>query len=67
MSLNVGSVDRVLRLVIGVLFILAKIANWVGGGWGWALAIIGVVLIITALVGYCPLYGVCGISTSGRK
>jgi len=67
MSLNVGTADRILRLVIGVLLLVAKIANVVRGGWGWVLAVVGVVLIVTALIGYCPLYGVWGISTSGRK
>jgi len=66
-SLNMGTVDRVLRLVIGVLLVVAKIANWIPGTLGWVLAVVGVVFALTAAIGYCPLYGVCGISTGGRK
>jgi hypothetical protein len=55
---NVGSVDRVLRIAVGLalvslVFIGPKTA------WGW----IGVVPLLTAVVGICPLYSLLGIRT----
>jgi len=60
---NVGNVDRVLRLVAGVVliaFALGLIFPHTGWNWvGW----IGVVVILTALLRTCPAYTVLGVST----
>ena len=63
MTANMGTIDRVVRIVVGlalIAFALGYIApgtNWSWVGW------IGVVPILTALVGYCPAYSVVGCST----
>jgi sulfite exporter TauE/SafE len=60
---NVGSVDRVARIVLGVLllaFALGLVAP--GTGWNW-LGWIGVVPILTAAFSTCPLYSILGMST----
>ena len=60
---NIGSIDRILRLVVGAVLIayaLNIIAPDTGYNmWGW----IGVVPIVTALVNFCPLYRILGIRT----
>lgn len=63
MSKNVGNVDRALRLVVGIALIAfaAKI-GFPDTGWNW-IGWVGVVPILTALVGTCPLYSVLGLST----
>ena len=58
MKQNIGSVDRTLRIIVGLallslIFILDGNARW--------LALIGIVLILTATVKWCPIYGVFGI------
>jgi hypothetical protein len=58
---NEATLDRVLRIVVG-LFLLAMVFIGPQTSWGW----LGVVLLLTGLVGYCPLYGLFGISTSRR-
>jgi hypothetical protein len=65
MTANVGTIDRVVRIVIGlVLLWYALMAAPTGYNWvGW----IGVIPIITALVGVCPLYSILGISTCPAK
>jgi hypothetical protein len=65
MTTNVGTIDRVVRIVIGlVLLWYAVMAPSTGYNWvGW----IGVIPIITALVGVCPLYSILGISTCPAK
>jgi hypothetical protein len=63
MSVNVGMVDRIARIAIGIAliaFALGYIAP--GTGWNW-LGWIGVVAIATALIGNCPAYSVFGLST----
>ena len=61
MKANVGGIDRILRIVVG----LALVAWALLGGpiWAW----IGVVPLGTALIGFCPLYPILGISTCPAK
>ena len=62
MKANVGSVDRWVRIVIGLVLILWGIFGLQGGG-KWAAIIIGLIPLITALIGWCPLYSALGLST----
>ncbi|HEY0334048.1 MAG TPA: DUF2892 domain-containing protein [Stenotrophomonas sp.] len=55
---NIGTVDRVLRLVVG-LVLIALVFIGPKTAWGW----IGAVLIVTALINFCPLYRLFGIRT----
>jgi hypothetical protein len=62
-SLNIGFFDRLARIVVGaalLAFALGYLAP--GTGWNWV-GWIGVIPILTALVGTCPLYSVLGITT----
>jgi uncharacterized membrane protein len=67
-SANVGTVDRISRLVIGVILIAAPfIYNtelWTNPIARWGIPIVGVVLVLTAFVRYCPIYKVIGANTS---
>ena len=58
MQKNVGGIDRVLRIIIGIALISLV---FVGPQtpWGW----IGVIPLATALIGWCPLYSLFGIKT----
>lgn len=66
MTANAGMIDRVLRIVVG-LALIALALGFVPGVapavWGW----IGVVPLLTGLVGYCPAYSILGVNTCGRK
>ncbi len=57
---NVGNIDRVLRVVVGVA-LLATILL-IEGPWQW-IGLIGLVPLLTGLVGTCPLYRIFGFST----
>lgn len=65
MTTNVGMIDRVVRVVLGLallwyaLFAAPSGYNWIG----W----IGLVPLLTALVGFCPLYSLIGVSTCPMK
>jgi hypothetical protein len=63
MSKNVGNVDRVFRLVLGfILIAFAVRAGFPDTGWNWV-GWIGIVPILTAAFGTCPLYSAIGLST----
>jgi hypothetical protein len=61
MERNVGKIDRAIRLVIAILFIVANIAGWVNGIAGLVLAVIAGMLLSSVISGHCPLYGKMGI------
>ncbi len=58
MSKNVGGIDRILRIVVGLALIGLTLAGIIGM-WGW----IGVVPLATAAIGWCPAYLPFGIRT----
>ena len=58
MQANVGSIDRIARILIG-LTLLALAFTGTIGAWGY----IGIVPLLTAAFGTCPLYTVLGIRT----
>ncbi len=58
MTNNVGTFDRLLRVVLGFVLLTLTFSGFIGW-WG----LIGVVPVITAAVGFCPLYQVLGFSS----
>ncbi len=64
MIANVGNVDRILRIVVG-LFLLSMLF-WVEGNARWW-GLIGIVPLGTALIRWCPLYTVLGIRTCSTE
>ncbi|MDE1990743.1 MAG: DUF2892 domain-containing protein [Betaproteobacteria bacterium] len=62
MSVNESGLDRVVRVVVG-LVLMGMAATGKVGAWGW----IGVVPLITGLAGFCPAYKLFGFSTCPLK
>jgi hypothetical protein len=61
MKLNVGGIDRILRIVVGLALV-----GWAAMGgpvWAW----IGVVPLATGAIGWCPPYAMFGFSTCAVK
>lgn len=66
MTNNVGTVDRIVRVVIGLVFIAYALRlGFPDTGWNWV-GWIGVVPILTAVLGTCPAYSIFGLSTRSR-
>lgn len=63
MSRNEGTADRVIRLVVAVVAVLAAFAVGAGSALGIVLLVVGAVMLVTAATGFCPLYRVFGLST----
>jgi hypothetical protein len=62
MKSNVGGIDRVLRIVLGLALIALTLTGAIGA-WGW----LGLVPLATAALGFCPLYTVLGFSSCPVK
>jgi len=62
MKLNEGTIDRALRVIAG-LVLIGLAASGTVGAWGW----IGVVPLVTGIVGFCPAYAIFGLSTCSMK
>lgn len=62
MNLNVGGVDRILRIVVGAaLLVLTFVGPFTATLYPWGL--VGVVFLVTGLIGWCPAYLPFGLST----
>ena len=61
---NEGTIDRAIRVVLGVMLLIIGFAV-VGGTAGTITGIVGLVPLLTGLAGWCPLYSVFGITTTG--
>jgi hypothetical protein len=62
---NVGSIDRILRIVLGLALLAGFFLNR-DGAYSW-LYLIGIVPLATGLMSSCPLYSILGISTCPMK
>ena len=62
MKSNEGGIDRMLRIVLG-LVLIALAATGTVGLWGW----IGIVPLATGLIGWCPLYAMLGLNSCPLK
>jgi hypothetical protein len=65
MTTNVGTVDRVIRVIVGIALIalaLGYMPNVAPQVWGW----VGVIPLLTGLFGTCPLYSMLGMNTCSR-
>lgn len=59
---NVGTVDRILRIIVG-LILISLVFIGPQSAWGW----LGLIPLATALIGWCPLYRLLGIKTLGHS
>ncbi|SHJ34514.1 YgaP family membrane protein [Pseudozobellia thermophila] len=67
MKKNMGSTDRIVRAVIAVAIVLLYFNNVVTGTLGIVLLVLAAVFLLTAFVGFCPLYLPFGLSTCKRE
>jgi hypothetical protein len=62
MKTNVGGIDRIIRIVLGLALIGLTLTGNIGV-WGW----LGVVPLATGAIGWCPPYAILGINTCKTK
>lgn len=67
MVVNVGTIDRIARVVVGLVLIAYAIPlGFPSTGWNW-IGWVGVIPLATAVFGVCPLYSLIGVSTCPAK
>jgi hypothetical protein len=63
MKANESGVDRIIRVVLGIVLLALSFGGVVSGGWGIVLLVVGAIALLTGVVGFCPLYAVLKFRT----
>ena len=67
MKLNMSQADRVVRLVVAAMLVMAILMQWVSGLLMIIAGVLALVMLGTAVVRVCPLYLPFGLSSLGKK
>jgi len=67
MKRNVGGLDRAVRIIAGVILILVGFGGWFSGWGAIAAYVIGAVVLLTGIIGFCGAYPLLGINTCKPK
>ena len=67
MKKNVGSIDKIVRIVIAIVAIWAAYTHQVASPWDYVLYAVAGIMVVTSLLGTCPLFSVFGINTCKIK
>jgi len=67
MKANMGSTDKIIRIVLAIVFGLLYATGVVEGVLGIILLVLGAVFILTSAISFCPLYAPFGISTCKKS
>jgi hypothetical protein len=63
MKKNMGNLDRILRILVAVLFVVLYFTEVITGTWGIVILVLAGVFVLTSLISFCPLYLPFGIKT----
>jgi hypothetical protein len=69
-TVNEHNIDRIVRFVVAVVLIAWGLFQWpvaLSQPWPLIAVLLGVVFVITAVIGFCPIYGLLRLSTAGKK
>ena len=67
MKKNMGSLDRILRVILAAIVVTLYFTNVISGVLGIVLLVLAGVFVLTSLVSFCPLYAPFGITTCAIK
>ena len=67
MKKNMGSADKIIRVLIAAVFAVLSFTGTITGTLGLVLLVLGGVFVLTSLVSFCPLYAIFGIKTCPAK
>ena len=63
MKPNMGSTDRIIRIILAIVFVALYYTGAVSGTLGYVLLALGGIFVLTSLVRFCPLYAIVGMNT----
>jgi len=67
MKKNMGSVDRMIRLIIALVIVILFLSDKISGTLGVVLLVFAGIFVLTSLFSFCPLYTLFGMSTCPKK
>ncbi|HNX56513.1 MAG TPA: DUF2892 domain-containing protein [Prolixibacteraceae bacterium] len=67
MKKNMGTVDKVIRILVALVLSGLYLANVITGTLGIILLVVAVVFVLTSFISFCPLYVPFGINTGAKK
>ncbi len=67
MKANMGSADRIIRIILAVVMGVLYFMNIVTGVLGIVLVVAAVIFAATSLISFCPLYSIFGLSTKSKE
>lgn len=67
MKKNVGNIDKIVRFIVAAVAIWAAYTGQVSSPWDYVLYAVAIIMVLTALMGTCPIWIVFGINTIKSK
>jgi len=67
MKKNMGSADKIFRLIVAAVLVILYFTNTISGTIGIIALVIAAVFVLTSVVSFCPLYTLLGINTCKTK
>jgi len=67
MKTNVGGIDKIVRILIAVVAAVLYFTGTVSGVLGYVALAVGAIMLLTAVVGSCPIYSLIGMNTCSVK
>lgn len=67
MKTNMGGADRIIRVILAVVFAVLFFTGTVTGTFGIVLLVLGGVFLATSVISFCPLYTIVGMNTCKTK
>jgi hypothetical protein len=67
MKKNIGSIDKVIRILIAAVVVVLYFTKIISGTLGIILLIVAGILVLTTIIDFCPIWAMLGISTKKKE
>ena len=67
MKANIGSADKMIRILLAIVIGVLYFTKVISGTTGIILLVLGGIFLLTALINFCPIWAMLGISTKAKK
>ena len=67
MKKNMGNSDRIIRVILAIVFSVLYFTGTVTGTFGLVLVVLGAIFLATSFISFCPLYTLVGLNTCEKK
>lgn len=67
MKKNLHSIDRLVRIILALVFAFLIFTGTLAGTTGTVIGVLAIVLLVTGVISFCPIYKALGISTLKEK